>query len=107
MQWRGGILYEAYKPSGAHDQFENFRSLFVSSFLGKAFDKTLRSKLGAETFPALFILTHLRRLRSSKLDGAILFIDTKSAYYRIVATGCIETDQVIEFFVPSGWTRRI
>ena len=123
-QWRGGLLFEAFKNAGAPQCVESYRSLFVSSFVGKSFHKALRGKTAKQTqellyplhcgtrpmvpvsYPATFIATHSRRLRKHRRCGGILFVDSKAAYYRIVrdlATGCIESDeQVVELFMKFG-----
>ena len=44
VQWRGGILFEAYKNNGSPSLTENYRSLFVSSVPGKCFHRILRNK---------------------------------------------------------------
>ena len=44
VQWRGGILFEAYKNSGSPALSESYRSLFVSSVPGKCSHRILRNK---------------------------------------------------------------
>ena len=44
IQWRGGILFEAFKNSGSPSLAENYRSLFVSSVPGKCFHRILRDR---------------------------------------------------------------
>ncbi|CAE7830408.1 Pol [Symbiodinium sp. CCMP2592] len=116
LQWRGGILYECYKQSGSCQDVANFRSLFVSSMVGKCYHKLVKSKIQAQTqtalhplhcgprqkapvlFPELYILTHVRRCHQKKLNYAILFLDTKSAYYSIareLVVGDICLDQTV------------
>ena len=101
LQWRGGLLYEAWKGSGQRSDPSAHRSLFVSSVVGKCFHKLTRRKiqsyvneglhefhLGARRgqpvlYPAAYILSFLRRARGSKSSVAILFLDAEAAYYRI------------------------
>ncbi|CAE7825551.1 unnamed protein product [Symbiodinium sp. CCMP2592] len=119
-QWRGGILFEAYKNAGPASDVENFRSLFVSSTVGKCYHKLVKSKVQDRTqcslhplhcgprqrapvlFPELYILSHVRRCCRQGLNYAILYLDTKSAYYSIareLVTGDIRRDStVIEIF---------
>ncbi|CAE7906300.1 unnamed protein product [Symbiodinium microadriaticum] len=116
LQWRGGVLYEAFKRSGLQSSVDNYRSLFVSSYVAKAYHRTVRNKtqdfcrdemhpmhLGSRknapvTFAALFILTHLRRCRDLRHSAAVLYLDTSAAYCRIVrelAVGDIRADSTV------------
>ena len=44
LHWRGGILQEAWKRTGARDSACSYRSLFVSSVVGKGFHRLLRAR---------------------------------------------------------------
>ena len=44
LQWRGGQLYDCYKGSGESGNVGNFRSLYISSTVGKSYHKLLRHK---------------------------------------------------------------
>ena len=123
-QWRGGVLFEAYKNSGAPSLVDNYRSLYISSFLGKAYHKTVRAMIGDEieqllhplhcgtrraspvSFPAIFVVAMQRKCKAEGRSCATLYVDTKAAYYRVVrdlATGCIENDaQVVRLFKAFG-----
>ncbi|CAE6948720.1 unnamed protein product [Symbiodinium sp. CCMP2592] len=117
IQWRGGILYEAFKGAGAQWDPGNHRSLYISSFVGKALHKTMRAKINDHLdnflhplhcgsrkglpvlFPSLFIVQHLRWCFQSHRSAAVIFVDTKSAYYRLVrqiATGDLTVDRNVE-----------
>ena len=120
VQWRGGILFEAFKNAGSNQDVSSFRSLFISSAIGKSFHRLVRNKIQQHTqrilhplhcgprqhapvlFPELYILSHVRRCISSGLCYAILFLDTKSAYYAIsreLAVGDIcRDDTVVNLF---------
>ena len=102
IQWRGGLLIEALKRSGAEMTLSGHRSLFVGSVLGKAFHRFVRSRVigvtedvlrdthfgarrGATVTQAshvavLFEAVQAARRRSS----AVLFMDAKSAYYCVI-----------------------
>ena len=119
-QFRGGILYECFKNSGSSKDTANFRSLFISSTVGKCYHRLVKNKVQRQTqqalhplhcgprqkapvlFPELFILTHVRRCYKRGLSYAILYLDTRSAYYSIareVAMGDIRRDStVVEIF---------
>ena len=106
-QFRGGVLYECYKNSGSSQDVANFRSLFVSSTVGKCYHRLVKNKVQNQTqcalhplhcgpvlFPELHILSHHRQ----GLSYAILFLDTKSAYYSIareLAVGDICRDATV------------
>ncbi|CAE7241543.1 unnamed protein product [Symbiodinium sp. CCMP2456] len=48
LHWRGGIFYECWKRSGKQSDPAMYRSLFVSSMMGKTYHKLLRQKVQAE-----------------------------------------------------------
>ena len=123
-QFRGGILYEAYKRSGCSWDPQSYRSLFVSSVVGKCYHKAFRTKsqqainrslhdfhMGAKkgcpvTMPALYILAHQRRGREQKRSVATLYLDTEAAYYKVtrqLAFGNLENDDsVVRVFQHFG-----
>ena len=45
VQWRGGVLQEAWKQSGSAAEPGNYRSLFISSQLGKCYHRLLRRRV--------------------------------------------------------------
>ena len=107
LQWRGGVLHAAYKGSGATDVATNFRSLFVSSTAGKAFHRLMRGKitpaaegrLGACHFGiragcpvshgSHLVIAHEQYCRKSHKSSAVLFLDTRAAYYRVVREAAV------------------
>ena len=114
LQWRGGILFEAWKGVGSIADPNSHRSLFVSSALGKAYHKLMRNRgqdalqtalhdlhLGSRrgapiNFASLYLIGFLRGGCRLGRSFAALFIDTRSAYYRVVrqvAVGQLETDE--------------
>ncbi|CAE7374664.1 Pol [Symbiodinium sp. CCMP2592] len=124
LQWRGGVLFEMFKQSGSPAEVANHRSIYISSFIAKALHRVMRDKVKDETgaflhplhcgtrpglpvlFPSLFVLEHLRKCQQRGLCAAMLFIDTKAAYYRLVrqlATGDLRVDKkVVELFFRFG-----
>ncbi|CAE7475442.1 unnamed protein product, partial [Symbiodinium sp. CCMP2456] len=95
---------------------DSYRSIFISSHLGKSYHRLLRSRamphaaaalhdfhLGARrqspvTFPALYIQGHLRHCRDQGLSSSVLFLDVQSAYYRVIrelSVGHIESDEAV------------
>ena len=53
IHWRGGILQETWKRSGARDAVSSYRSLFVSSIAGKGVHKLFRARAQDTTSSAL------------------------------------------------------
>ena len=116
LQWRGGVLFEAFKKSGLQSDITNYRSLFVSSHLAKTFHRVIRNKaqafcrdefhslhLGSKRqspvgFASLYVLSHLRRCKQMKCSTSVLYLDISAAYYRLVrelATGDIRHDRTV------------
>ncbi|CAE7268693.1 unnamed protein product [Symbiodinium sp. CCMP2592] len=116
IQWRGGILYAAYKGKGPTSDVDSHRSLYVSSIPGKAFHRLLRDQnqeclqrtlhglhLGSRKhspiqFASLYLLSIFRKGARRKISTGALFLDTRSAYYRVareIATGPICDDYTI------------
>ncbi|CAE7386010.1 unnamed protein product [Symbiodinium sp. CCMP2592] len=117
LQWRGGVLFEAYKGAGAQCDVSSHRSLYISSFIGKSLHRVMRGKVRDQLdaflhplhcgsrqgmpvlFPSLFVVEHLRRCLQQGLSTAVIYVDTKAAYYRLVrqlATGDLEIDANVE-----------
>ena len=124
VQWRGGILRESWKRQGSIDNPASYRSLFISSQVGKCFHKLLRRRAGPiiETalhefhlgarrnapvvYPALYVHGFLRRAKQLGHSASVLFLDTQSAYYRVIrelAVGHVASDMavahVFKFFI--------
>ena len=116
IQWRGGVLFEAYKHSGSPSLAENYRSLFVSSVPGKCFHRILRDratgliedtletlhcggrKRRPVTLPSLAAHLIARLFRDRRCSLCSIFLDTRSAYYRVVrelAFGTLEDDDAV------------
>ena len=102
IQWRGGVLHAAYKGAGPTNIAANFRSLFVSSTAGKSYHRLMRGKMTPaaqrQLGPCHFgvkagspvshgshlVLCHEQYCRDAKKSSAVLFLDTRAAYYRVV-----------------------
>ena len=101
LQSKGGVMIAAFK-GGKHDQIDNFRGLLLSSHTGKALRRTIRQQLQvhyARTAPQLHVsiktggsvsqASHALRAyqsiaRQKGWSTGVLFLDVKSAYYRVV-----------------------
>ena len=113
LHWRGGILQGAWKGAGTKADVANYRSLFISSLPGKSFHRLLRERAGAVMkealhdfqlrarkqapvlLPALYIQAFLRGGRDAGRSAAVVFLDSQSAYYRVIrelAVGEIEIE---------------
>ncbi|CAE7938289.1 X-element\ORF2, partial [Symbiodinium necroappetens] len=116
LQWRGGVLYAAWKQSGKLSDPASHRSLFVSSTMGKALHRVIRNQASTQiqgvlhdmhygvkkgapvTFGALYILSHIRHSYRTRCSMAVLFLDIRSAYYRILreaSCGDIRSDLTV------------
>ncbi|CAE7947475.1 unnamed protein product, partial [Symbiodinium sp. KB8] len=116
IQWRGGILQESWKRAGDASCPTNYRSLFISSQVGKCYHKLLRRKaapcveqalhefhLGAKRhapvlYPALYVQTFLRMARRRNHSTAVMFLDVQSAYYRVIrelSVGRVDCDETV------------
>ena len=113
IQMKGGVLVAAFK-SGSPYSIEQYRSLLLSSHIGKSLRRTLRQRLTglySTTAPSLHVSvkaggnvshasqalrSYIEACRAQKRSVAILFLDIKSAYYRVVrqlaakATNCAQ-----------------
>ena len=122
LQSKGGVLVSAFK-GGRSDDVSCYRSLLLSSHLGKAMRRTVRQRLVAryaQTAPSLYVsvraggnvmhASHALRtfLLAAKQQGssaAIIYLDVRSAYYRVVRQlaanlTCADEDiaRVLQFF---------
>ena len=113
VQWRGGLLQEAFKGSGLPSALDSYRSLFISSIPGKILHKHLRSRMGdllekqlgplhcgarpgAPVTLAAASIAFLQRICQQKQwSMACLFLDARAAYYKVlreVAMGQLNSD---------------
>ena len=122
VQMRGGVLIAAYK-NGQSDSVDSYRSLLLSSRIGKAIRRTIRQQLVTlydDTAPPLHVSVRaggnvmhashslrafLGAAHSLKRSTAVLYLDIKSAYYRTVRQlaanlTCSDHDiaRVLQFF---------
>ena len=114
--YKGGLLVQAYKGKGATTQCSSYRSLLISSHIGKSIHRTLRStqasafehsiqaqQLGGRRAMPVTYGVHLVRAfqRQAKHAGtscALIMLDLKEAFYRIFRPLCMDgkvTDDAI------------
>ena len=107
-------MYAAWKGAGGTEDPANYRSLFVSSVLAKAYNKLIQQADEGErpdgatgnpprapprapiAFASMYLAAFFRGCHRLGHSYAVLFIDTKAAYYRVarqVATGPLERDE--------------
>ena len=120
IQWRGGVLYNAWKRAGPISQPSSHRSLFISSVVGKLYHRLLRQKthpqlqhelhsmhLGSQpkapmAYASLYIYSHFRcGARKGRSTGA-MFLDTTAAYYRVLreaVVGDIRCDHTVAWIM--------
>ena len=101
FQWKGGLLYESYKKSGSAEMLESYRPLYIAIAPEKLFHKVLRGRMNDLTTsrlgglhcgakagspvlaPSLALHLLVRAAAKSEQSAAILYVDTKTAYYAI------------------------
>jgi len=116
LMHKGGLLVQAYKGKGVTKQCASYRSLLISSHIGKALHRTLRThqagvfesflqaqQLGGRRAMPVTYGVHLTRayMRQAKAAGqstAIILLDLKEAFYRILRPLCMDgplTDEML------------
>ena len=107
LQFKGGLLVQAYKGSGEKTQCSSYRSLLISSHIGKAIHRTMRStqahifesflqlqQLGGRrrmpvTYGVHLVRAFLRQAHHQKRSSALILLDLKEAFYRILRPLCM------------------
>ena len=102
LQWKGGILHEVYKHRGAMSSPDSYRGILVSSHLAKCYHNTFRAptldwhiatadelQFGGIPRKGVDMATHVVKTflavaQKHKRPCSIIFIDIKSAYYRLL-----------------------
>jgi len=118
LLYKGGRLIPAYKGKGDPCQVASFRSLLVSSHLGKSIHRSLRQhqaqayehflqaqQLGGRRKVPVQMALHqarafLRRARERRISVGLLFLDLTEAFYRILrelTMGGQPTDELLAF----------
>eukprot|EP00435_Cladocopium_sp_Y103_P029735 s3624_g7.t1 len=113
---KGGQLVAAWKGKGSQAQCEAYRSLLISSHIGKTLHRALRDQQsatyeqflhfeqlgGRKRVPVGIGLHHarasLRRAHQRGWSSALLFLDLREAFYRVIrplAVGGVMTDAVL------------
>ena len=113
---KGGVLHPIWKCKGPKDRCEAYRSILVSSFVGKSLHRCIRQRqmvlferflqteqLGGRPTVPVTLGVHLSRafVRARRRQGhsvAMLFIDLTEAFYRILrslVTGEPADDELI------------
>ena len=101
IQMKGGTMISAYK-GGSSRKIDNFRGLLLSSHVGKALRRTVRQSLvpyyvasapnthfsirtgGNVTHASFALRTFLQAASHRGWSTATLFLDVKSAFYRVI-----------------------
>ena len=120
LSYKGGVLVQAYKGRGAKHHCASFRSLLISSQIGKAIHRTIRTcqadifeKLlqkqqvgGKRRMPVAYglhqVRAHLRQAHRHGICAAIVFVDLTEAFYRIFRPLCMNnviSDEALAAFL--------
>ena len=122
IQMKGGLIAAAHK-SGSATVVSNYRSLLLSSHLGKALRRTVRQRLvpyyasasnsfhcsvkqgGCVSHASHGLRLAISGARSQGLSAGVLFLDVKAAYHRVVRELVVDMDddghsfsRLLEFF---------
>ena len=109
VHWKGGILFAVYKSKGETCNPTSYRGILVSSHVGKVAHGLFRKmavpgfvqmamplQCGGIPKRSVAFAAHSCRLQQhaaqrAKMSTGILFVDIKSAYYRLLRELCVET----------------
>eukprot|EP00435_Cladocopium_sp_Y103_P007071 s4733_g2.t1 len=118
LLYKGGQLCPAYKGKGPVSDVKSYRSLLVSSHLGKIIHRSIRQKtadvyerylqhqqLGGRRHIPVQLALHqarsfLRWTRATSKSAGLLFLDLTEAFYRILrefSMGGFPTDELLAF----------
>ena len=110
LSYKGGLLVQAYKGKGATHSCSSFRSLPISSQIGKAIHRTVRTHQasifekflqtnqvgGKRRMPVTYglhqVRAHLRCAQRQRRCAAVVFIDLTEAFYRIFRPLCMNNN---------------
>ena len=120
LSYKGGVLVQAYKGRGAKHLCESFRSLLISSQIGKAIHRTIRTSQaslfekflqgqqvgGKRRMPVTYglhqVRAHLRQAHRQGSCAAVVFVDLTEAFYRIFRPLCMNnaiSDEALAAFL--------
>ena len=110
LSHKGGVLVQAYKGRGDSKTCSSFRSLLISSQIGKTIHRTIRTfqadlferflqihQVGGKrkmpvTYGLHLVRAHLRRAQRQHECAAVVFVDLTEAFYRIFRPLCMAND---------------
>eukprot|EP00438_Fugacium_kawagutii_P018676 Skav217881 [mRNA] locus=scaffold67:50416:53766:- [translate_table: standard] len=109
-QHKGGVLVQAYKQKGRMEDCSSYRSLLISSHVGKSIHRTLRERQypnfeqylhhsqlgGCKAMPVGVALHHMRAFhrafRNQRMSVALVFLDLQEAFYRVWRPLCMHCE---------------
>ena len=109
LQWKGGVMHTIWKKRGAHTDPASYRAILVSSQVGKTIHHLFRTRAlpsymenalplqcGGIPGRAVGHAAQAARLQQSishqqQLSTAVLFLDVRNAFYRLLRELCIDT----------------
>lgn len=124
LEHKGGVLCHIWKSKGPKDECSAYRSILVSSFIGKSLRQSLRQRqntlfeklmqkeqLGGRPKVPVTLGVHLGRafMRARKQQGhniAMLYLDLTEAFYRILrplVVGGPVSDELIMHVWGNAW----
>ena len=110
LEQKGGRLVSVWKGRGAQDKPESYRSLLISSHLGKCIHRTLRMHQssiyeaflqhqqigGRKAVPVVLgcamMRSFMRYQKTTQRNAGIILLDLQEAFYRLVRPLVIETE---------------
>lgn len=99
---KGGLLVSAWKKKGAQQECSSYRSLLISSHVGKTLHRTIReqqssiyeqflqrSQIGGRKKVPVGLGVHhvraiLRRAQEHQMSSGLIFLDLQEAFYRVI-----------------------
>ena len=102
LMHKGGLLVSAWKKKGAQHECSSYRSLLISSHVGKTLHRALRetqsslyekflqqNQLGGRKKVPVGLGVHhvrasLRRAKEHRASSALIFLDLQEAFYRVL-----------------------
>lgn len=113
---KGGLLVSAWKRKGAQQDCSSYRSLLISSHVGKTLHRAIReqqstiyesfiqrSQIGGRKKVPVGLGVHhvratLRRAKQQQASSGLIFLDLQEAFYRVIrplAVGGVLHDEVL------------
>lgn len=111
LAWKGGYMIAAYKGRGSMSDPTGYRSLLISDHCGKAVHRAIRQgqlpfylshlhpgQVGGRPYMPVGVGLHIVRsfarfAKSNSLSAAVLFLDLKEAFHRVIRQLAAQVDE--------------